>query len=299
MKTIVNIILLSISLSSCLGVSSSNSEALVDFNLNKSDFSKENQKQFSDYWYNGTAELTAYELSQARYGEIHEGKAVLIFVTEQFLPKKQVKADQSSPENITVLKLNSTKKYLTGIYPYSVMGSVFTPIDKNDHAIKATFSSQEWCGQTYIQLNNRKKFEVNSHSYFEGNGDDKFKIKKSYLENDIWTNIRMDPKSLPLGSLKMIPSLEFFGMNHQQVKVFQVNATLVEKDSLNYYQLSYPELNRVLIIKFEKIFPFAIEGWEETYKKQTTTATRIKSIRSDYWNKNSVKDTVLRKELGL
>jgi len=37
-------------------------------------------QQFGDYWYTGEAELTSYELKQSRYGEIHEGHAVLIFV---------------------------------------------------------------------------------------------------------------------------------------------------------------------------------------------------------------------------
>ena len=37
--------------------------------------------QFNDYWYAGDAELTRYALQQVRYGEVHEGDAVLIFVT--------------------------------------------------------------------------------------------------------------------------------------------------------------------------------------------------------------------------
>ena len=34
--------------------------------------------QFGRYWYQGKAELTRYELNQARYGELHTGEAVLI-----------------------------------------------------------------------------------------------------------------------------------------------------------------------------------------------------------------------------
>ena len=83
--------------------------------------------EFKEYWYSGEAEITSYKLEQARYGELREGKAVLIFVTEPFLADKQVKANRSNPENIPVLKLNSTKKYLTGIYPYSIMSSSFYP----------------------------------------------------------------------------------------------------------------------------------------------------------------------------
>ena len=68
--------------------------------------------KFNSYWYQGTAEITSYKLTQARYGEMHDGIAVNIFVTEDFLPQKQVKADSKNAENIPVLKLNSTKKFI-------------------------------------------------------------------------------------------------------------------------------------------------------------------------------------------
>ncbi len=50
-------------------------------------------EQFGDYWYQGKAELTSYDLEQVRYGEKREGEAVLIFVTEDFSKSKQVKLD--------------------------------------------------------------------------------------------------------------------------------------------------------------------------------------------------------------
>ena len=92
-------------------------------------------EEFKKYWYAGNAEITSYKLEQARYGELREGTSVLIYVTEPFLPEVQVKADRSNSTNIPVLKLNATKKYLTGIYPYSIMSSTFYPVDDNRHAI--------------------------------------------------------------------------------------------------------------------------------------------------------------------
>ena len=59
-------------------------------------------EEFKNYWYSGEAEITSYELEQARYGEIRQGKAVLVFVTENFLPNIQVKADEENPPNISV-----------------------------------------------------------------------------------------------------------------------------------------------------------------------------------------------------
>ena len=91
-------------------------------------------EEFKDYWYNGEAEITSYKLEQARYGEMHDGKAVLVFVTEDFLPETQVKADHYEETNIPVLKLNATKKFNTGIYPYSIMQSTFYPVSNNKHA---------------------------------------------------------------------------------------------------------------------------------------------------------------------
>jgi len=68
---------------------------------------KELSSEFKKYWYAGNAEISSYELEQARYGEIRKGKAVLVYVTEDFLPKEQVKADYQNPENIPVLKLKN------------------------------------------------------------------------------------------------------------------------------------------------------------------------------------------------
>ena len=41
------------------------------------------REQFQDYWYNHGAEISRYSLKQMRYGEIHDGDAVLVFVTEK------------------------------------------------------------------------------------------------------------------------------------------------------------------------------------------------------------------------
>ena len=263
----------------------------------------EKHPNFNKYWYNGTAEITSYKLSQAKYGEIYEGTAVNIFVTEDFLPKKQVKADSKSNKNIAVLKMNSTKKFLTGIYPYSVMTSTFSPIDINKQAIKVSFSSQEWCGNIFVQLNNKEDFQIDFHSYFETNADQKITLKKHTLENDLWNQIRILPKNLPIGKLQMLPSLEYLGLNHKEIKTYEAITSLDEKEEFIYYSINYPTLKRTLTIKTSKEFPYTIEGWEETTeyhgKMQTTKAKKIKTIQSAYWSKNGVEDISERKELGL
>lgn len=252
-------------------------------------------KEFNKYWYAGEAELTSYKLEQARYGEIRKGNAVLVYVTEPFLAKEQVKADRNNPSNINVLKLNSTKKFNTGIYPYSIMQSTFYPVNNNNHAIKVSASIQEWCGHTYIQLNNREDFNIVAHSYFEGEADQDFNVKKAVLENELWTQLRIDPKSLPTGNFEIIPSLEFIRLKHKKIKNYKANAEL----KLGNYTIKIPELSRRLSINFNSNFPYEIKSWEETVNGLTTKATKLKTIKSAYWNKNSNKDEVLRETLLL
>lgn len=260
-------------------------------------------KEFKGYWYAGEAEITSYKLEQARYGEMRDGEAVLVFVTEDFLPNVQVKADNYSDTNIPVLKLNATKKFNTGIYPYSIMQSTFYPVANNAHAIKVSASIQEWCGQVYTQINNRDQFKIMSHSYFQGEADQNFKIEKTWTENELWTKLRIDPKSLPEGDLTIIPSLEFTRLRHKDIKAYDAYAKLDETN----YTITYPELGRTLKINFNAQFPYEISGWEETTtngygasaRTLTTKATKLESIKSAYWGKNSNADQGLRKTLKL
>ena len=259
--------------------------------------------KFSTYWNTGKAEITSYTLTQSRYGQIHQGTAVNIFVTEEFLPNKQVKADNLDEHNISILKLNSTKKFVTGIYPYSLMTSTFTPIYTSQKAIKISFSSQEWCGNTFVQLNNRAQFEIDFRSYFETNADKKIVLTKNILENDLWNLLRINPKKLPTGNFNSIPSFEFLALNHQKIAAYQANASLKEEGDFITYSIYYPSLKRELIIKATKKFPFTIENWKETFtkngKENTSEATKIKTIQTAYWNKKRVTDTKERTLLGL
>jgi len=262
---------------------------------------------FKIYWYAGEAEITSYKLQQARYGETRNGEAVLIYVTEPFLPEIQVKADASHSDNVPVLKLNATKNYLTGIYPYSIMTSTFYPVHDNQHAIKVAFSSQEWCGQVYAQLNNREQFDVMSHSYFESEADQNLKLEKTILENELWNKIRIDPEGLPVGDFDVIPSMEYIRLSHKELKAYNANLTLSDTKGMSTYEINYPELDRTLKIDFSTDFPHAIEGWSETAtsgfgenaKQMTSTATKMKTLKTPYWQQNGNKDLSLRDSLGL
>ena len=178
-------------------------------------------EKFGGYWYQGKAELNRYELDQARYGEMHKGEAMLIFVTEPFLPERQVKLEEGDPsKGITVLKLNSVRKFFTGIYPYSLMTSTFTPVDfSRTRTLKVASSSQEWCGQTFTQVNFRNgRYEGALRSYFEAEGDRGFDFAPAWLEDELWTRIRLAPDTLPVGDVTVVPGLQYARLWHKEVR---------------------------------------------------------------------------------
>ena len=270
---------------------------------------------FGAYWHQGKAEITSYTLEQARYGEIHQGHAVMIYVTEDFSRKKQVKLDNpraAGDDRVPILKLNATRKFLTGLYPYSMMTSVFSPVNgaEDPRTLKITTSSQEWCGHTFTQLNRTQKgYLVLGLSYFESEGDETITLEGAIPEDEIWTTIRLDPSKLPTGPFKLIPGTMVQRLKHIPWGVANATARLepADDDGLMAYTVSYTDLDRTLTIRFNQAFPHEIESWEETYRSGwgagaanlTTRATRNKRIMSDYWTKNRVVDEALRAELGL
>ena len=263
--------------------------------------------EFRNYWHAGKAEINAYNLSQSRYGENRPGKAVLIFVTEDLSKQFQVKLDDPAGANkINVLKLNFTKKFITGIYPYSMMLSVFTPVNrqKDPASVKATMSSQEWCGQVYTQVNLRgNRYAIKSHSYFEQEADESFSLRQALLEDELWNIIRLDHENLPVGEVEVMPGLFFSRLNHVDIKIRSAVAAKSETDSAFVFSLSFPEHERILTIQYEKRFPFKILGWNETWeesgKTMLTTATLDKTLYTDYWTKNKNQFRYLRDSLGL
>ena len=264
-------------------------------------------RQFHEYWHAGKAEVSSYELNQSRYGEQRKGKAVMIYVTEDLSKKLQVKLDDPSKRNkINVLKLNYTKKFITGIYPYSMMLSVFTPtnLEKEPASLKAAMSAQEWCGQVYTQMNLRgNRYAVKSHSYFQEEADEQFSVRQEFLEDEIWNYIRLNPQSLPVGEIKMIPGLFFTRLHHVDLKIQTAFAEKAESDSAYTYSVTYPEQERSISIQYEKQFPHKILGWKEVWKEEgetmQTSARLDKTLYTDYWTKNKNEFLYLRDSLNL
>ena len=280
---------------------------------------QEPAEAFKQQWYAGKAELSSYILQQARYGELRNGESVLIFVTEDFLKDKLVKPDEPEKERnkVRVLKMNMNKNFVTGIYPYSMMLSVFTPVSKNGDAktLKADASSQEWCGHTFSQMRLKGgNYNWTLHSYFEKDGEQDKKLDGALLEDEIWNRIRINPSALPQGKAEMLPGQLWQRLSHTEMKKEEVvlslskaDTFLIKESNIQLYTIHYPVAQRTLQIYFQYNFPHEIVAWQESYpdgfgsnkKMLTTKAIRKKTIWLDYWKHNAVSDSIFRDTLQL
>lgn len=265
-------------------------------------------KQYKDYWFQA-AEVSSYELTQQQYGQPRPGTAVLIYVTEPFLEKKGVKNDglkitDNEEHSATALKLNRMEKFLTGVYPYSLMTSVFTPYEPgyDVQPYKVTFSAQDWCGQSFYQLNQREGgLKVQWRSYFQEPGDGEVAMTDFPVEDNMWNLIRLDPTDLPQGRCLMVPSFEFNRLGHVPPGPQEVEGKTETKGETSTYTMTYPKLGRVLAITYQTKFPHRILGWRERRSANAKwTEAKLKTTKiMPYWEQNKPADTKLRKELQL
>lgn len=266
-----------------------------------------------DYWYSGKAELTTYDLKQNRYNDIHDGKVISIFVTEDFLTDKQVKNDHYTNANSApILKLNQIRRFTTGLYDYSIMTSVFTNSDGSGTE-KITMSSQDWCGQSFVQLNKKgRKYNIQMRSYFESEGDQNVTISADLLEDELMNLIRIDPTTIPTGEVSVLPSLMSLRMKHKSHKSQKSFVTIddYKKDlftgkQLKVLTLDYKNIQRKLEIVFEASAPHEIIGWKESTpsvfdnKNRSTIASRLTTVQEPYWKMNQKKDEKRRESIGL
>ncbi len=268
-------------------------------------------------WYQGKAEVSRYELQQNRYKDIHPGEHIMIFVTEDFLTDSQVKNERySNPNSTPVLKNNQLRKFTTGLYDYSIMTSIFTPTKVNEYPFteKVSMSSQDWCGQSYLQVNKLDDggYSMHSHSYFEQEADEVKNIPEAILEDELYNRIRMNPEALPSGTIQIYPSTIFSRLAHQPYMPVEAEASLSDYNgddfqgvSLKVYKVEFPSFKRTLEIVFGQGTPYRIEGWIESNPSvfdgqiRRSVAKRTSTEWVDYWSKNSLEDAPLRTSMGI
>ena len=268
------------------------------------------------YWNSGKAEVSNYELTQSRYGATYKGNFLTIFVREDFLLDKQVKNERyESEKTVPVLKGIFIRKFDTGIYSYAMQNSVFAPLDIANHpmALKSQASSQEWCGTQYLQANRSgNSYDIKMHSYFEDEADAEFSLENTYLEEDLWTKLRMNPELAPVGEIQMLPAGSVLQLTHWLVKSYPTvasiepyNDTLFVGNNLKKYRIATPELNRTVELIFENQPPFKIVGMTDSYpakvtgEPQTTIARLTHQVVEPYWQMNAPADSTARSMLGL
>lgn len=263
-----------------------------------------------DYWHAGKAEISRFRLEQSRYGETREGDLIQVFVTEDFLPELQVKSERGNPTErgaVHILKLNSLRKFVTGIYDYSMMRSSFVPMETGEgpQLIKSTTSSQDWCGQRWLQVNRRAdRLHVERRSYFELPADRRFSIAETWMEDELWTRIRVAPSKLPRGEVQMVPGTFDLFLDH---RAFQPESAVVSRHQLegdlDRLEVHYANIGRTLSIDFERASPHRIVAFVESQEKDgktiDTRGTRTHQVMDDYWNHKSLADEGLRSSLGL
>jgi len=269
----------------------------------------ETESKYDVSAFSGKAEIATYKLERARYDTTHPGEAILIFVSEPFLWKKQqVKADKPKGKStVNVLKMNRIDRFTTGVYDYSMYTSVFTPTEAFSpvYPMKVTFSSQDWCGQVFAQINNDAGFRYRHFSYFQNEGDEQKSVDYSTIEDNIMNLCRISDTLLPTGDFQMIPSLTYLRTAHQTFQPYAAHGSIDRTDSTVYYNYEIPKLKRSVRLKLDPQNNNQILSWTESYPtifdgEIRTSTYRLQSIlKTDYWNFNSPKNAKMRKQLHL
>ncbi len=264
--------------------------------------------RFNEYWYAGKAEISSYDYTINRYGEQRKGDNVFVFVTEDLSATKQVKLDdpaKAGDDRVPVLKLNALQRFQTGIYDYSMMTSLFTPIDiqKRPRSLKATTTVQDWCGHVFMQMNLKgNQYHARSYSYFEMEGDQELDTEGgAMLEDELFTRLRINPTSLPSSPVKMIPNFTHLRLRHKLIAAFDAQISINDGESgIKICSVNYPDIKRRLDIFYAATFPYKIMGFIEYEGTKILSEAKLKkTIMSDYWTKNDSKSDPLRKDLGL
>lgn len=116
------------------------------------------------------------------------------------------------------------------------------------------------------------------------------------------------PERIKSGKTTMIPSFFYLRLMHKEMKGYVCEIkTMTHQDETSEIEMSYPELDRKLCIRYKTDFPHTIESWTESYvdgwgekaQRLETKGTKITSIRSRYWEQNDNANEKLRADLGL
>jgi hypothetical protein len=267
---------------------------------------------FWSRWSDGKAELIGYDIVTPRYGEIRRGTAVLVYVTEEMNKRTLIKDDTGrvpESEKEVVLKLNHMLEFRTGIYPYHVMTSTYSPVGSLDRErfapVKIAFSAQEWCGHVYHVLKpTRAGYESEIRSYFSTEGDARSAVRTepgTLYEDALWIQLRELDGPFEEGgdwSGKLVPSLWSIRKAHRPFApvLATIRRAAGERggDPVTRFEVRYAEFSRTFEV--ERDGDHRIVSWSTSEGER---ATLLASTRLPYWTLNGAGDERYLSELGL
>ena len=276
--------------------------------------------EFWKFWGDGKAELDGYALTMPRYGQLRQGTAVAIFVTEDFSDALRVKADPGkhpASDIVHVLKLNLVRDFQTGIYDYNTMTSTFlrTEFGERDFwpLVKTSFSAEEWCGHVYMQwLARGNKLMGTSHSYFDGEADATPELERpdgGVLEDALPVLVRgLRGDWLAPGASKKVPFLRSqmrTRLLHVPAKwgeatVSRAAASAMVKTAigaLRAYTYTVAETGGdTITFTVEEAAPHRLLAWQSSSGE---AAHILGSARLEYWKMHNNGDEKALKLLGL
>jgi len=268
---------------------------------------------FWSRWSDNRAELSAYRLTTPRYGELRQGWSVLIYVLEEHDPSTWIKDDTGrlpSEERVIVMKLNHTMSFQTGIYPYSVMTSVFSPVGgigrERFAPTRLVLTSQEWCGQTYHSvLPSIESFQEEVRSYFSVEGERNETVATepfALYENALLIQLRELDGPFAEGGRwegQLVPELWSARVSHQPLRplaatIDRTRATGEDGVEVTRFVLRYDDLTRTYDVEVEE--PQRVLGWTTS---EGEVAVLAGTERLNYWQLNSEGDEANRVRFGL
>lgn len=267
---------------------------------------------FWERWGDGRAELSGYRVTTRRYGEPRRGELTLVYVTEPHDRRTWIKDDGvEDPHRVQVLKLNVSLKFLTGIYPYSVLTSVFAPVDRwwrereRFTPVKITMSAQEWCGHVFHGLwPGDGRLRGVRLSYFAGEGETTRLVDvpaNTLYEDALLIQLR-EPDGPFAGGDDwtgwMVPSLWGLRRGHGEPEPVrgEVRRTEATRDGVpvTRFEVRYGDVTRTVDV--ERAPPRRILGWTTSDGER---AELVRSERLAYWRLNRRGDEARREEMGL
>ncbi|TVR50823.1 MAG: hypothetical protein EA421_16605 [Gemmatimonadales bacterium] len=265
---------------------------------------------FWDHWGDGRAELSGYRVTIPRYGAPREGEMALIYVTEPHDRRSWIKDDDAtSPHRVEVLKLIRSFQFLTGIYPYSVFSSVFSPVDRWGgepfHPVRIHLDVQEWCGSVSHRVwPAQDRLRSLRLSYFASEGETLREValpEGTLFEEALLIQLReLDGPFHEGGDWEGWLVRELWSLRTGHGPVEPVRARISRSSAtrgavpVTRFQIEAEGYQRTIDV--EEAAPRRILGWETSTGE---VAELLTTERLAYWSLNRLGDEGVREELGL